>query len=369
MNTISKLASARGRPLAGLALALALVPAATWADVGNAKTIASGLDNPRGINFAPNGELYVVEAGRGGTGPCIPSPVQPVNRCYGETGALSRILPSGGFKRVLTGLPSFVLPDGTVEGGPADVAFLGATAHLVLGLGGDPALRSSVGGKAALLGTVLQVTPSGQYKVVADVAAHEAKFNPAGAAIDSNPYGIVSMPGRRIVADAGGNSIIELRANGQARTFVVPAAPGVQSVPTSVVEGPDGAIYVGQLTGFPFFAGAARVWRIASDGSSIETFAAGFTAIVDITFDAGGALYVLEIASGQSPPFPPPSPGVGNGRLLRKCPGADPEVLLTGLSFAAGVAIGPDDAAYITNFGTSVGGGEVLRLPVSPCGG
>jgi hypothetical protein len=42
-------------------------------------------------------------------------------------------------------------------------------------------------------------------------------------------------------------------------------------------------------------------------------------------------------------------------------------VLLDGLTYAAGVAIGPDGAAYVTHFGTSPTNGEVLRLPVAPC--
>jgi glucose/arabinose dehydrogenase len=30
------------------------------------QVVATGLANPRGLNFAPNGDLYVAEAGRGG---------------------------------------------------------------------------------------------------------------------------------------------------------------------------------------------------------------------------------------------------------------------------------------------------------------
>jgi hypothetical protein len=350
-------------------LGLALAPMALSADVGNATTIASGLANPRGIGFAPNGALYVAEAGRGGPGPCTPSPVFPnPPRCYGETGALTRILPEGGFEQVLTGLPSLVLANGTAEGGPVDVSFLGSAPTVVIGIGGDPtAVRAALPAKAALLGTMLHATPSGVYKVVADVAAHEVANNPGGGAVDSNPYSVLAQPGRRIVADAGGNSIIEILANGRTRTFAVPGVPGAQTVPTSVAEGPDGAIYVGQLTGFPFFQGAASVLRISSDGGNISTFASGFTAIVDITFDTGGALYVLEVARGQVAPFPPPNPGLGIGRLKRQCPGANPVVLLDALTFPGGVAIGPDGAAYVTNFGTSTSAGEVLRLPVTPC--
>jgi len=363
---------------------LALLLAASFAvdaqaDVGDAVTIASGLANPRGLGFAPNGDLYVAESGTGGQGNCTFSPPNPANqRCYGETGAISRILPEGGFVRVVTGLPSLVLPDGTSEGGPVDVSFLGTAAIVSMSWGGNPALRAALGPKGYMFGSLLQVTPGGTYKVLADVSAHEVAENPAGGNVDSNPYSVLAQPGRRIVADAGANALIEVRPNGRTRTFslipFLPAVPPIpaprEPVPTSVTEGPDGALYVGELTSFPFWPGTASVMRVASDGSAVEAYVSGLTAVVDLAFDAGGALYVLEIARGQVGPFPPPpppNPGLGIGRLLRKCPGGTPEVLLSGLTFAAGVAIGPDGAAYLTNFSTSSTAGEVLRLAVAPC--
>jgi sugar lactone lactonase YvrE len=352
---------------------LVLASGFVTAGAATPETIASGLNNPRGIGFAPNGALYVTEAGNGGqASPCLPSPPQPtINRCYGETGAVTRIKPEGGFKRILTGLPSMGLPNGTAEGGPVDLAFLGTAMYVQLGWGGDPARRTELGGKGALFGSMLHVTPAGTYKVVADVAAHESRFNPSGGAIDSNPYGAVAQPGRRIVADAGANALIEVLANGRTRTFAVlpmiPAPPFPREpVPTSVAEGPDGALYVGQLTGFPFSEGAASVLRISSDGSQVTTFASGFTTVVDVTFDTGGALYVLEVAKGQVGPLPP-NFVLGDGRLKRKCPGGATETLLANLSFPGGVAIGPDGAAYLTNKGTSATDGEVLRLPLTPC--
>jgi hypothetical protein len=350
---------------------LSLAPTALMADVGAAKTIASGLMNPRGIAFAPNGALYVAEGGKGGPGPCIQSPSQPPGtlRCYGETGALTQILPEGGFKRIVTGLPSLALGNGTAEGAAVDVSFLGTAATVTMGWAGDPKDRAGLGPKSALLGTLLHVTPSGQYKVIADVAAHEAEFNPYGGAIDTNPYNTLVQPGRRIVADAGANALIEVLANGHRRTFAVMSAVsgGRQPVPTSVTEGPDGKLYVGLLTGFPFFQGTASVLKMNSDGSNIATAVSGLTAVVDVTFDAAGAMYILEIARGQVGAPPPLNPGLGASRLLRKCPGANPAVLLSGLFFAAGVAIGPDNAAYVTNFSTSPNAGEVLRLPLTPC--
>jgi hypothetical protein len=360
--------------LAGLALA----PALAQADIGAARTIASGLANPRGLAFAPTGALYVVESGSGGTGPCTFSPPNPAaDRCYGETGAVTRILPHGGFKRVVTGLPSLALANGSAEGGPVDIAFFGLAAYVTMSWGGDPALRATLGGKSAMFGTLLRLNWWGSHTVVADISAHEAAFNPAGGNVDSNPYGLVALPGRRVIADAGANALIEVLANGSTRTLaVLPSLPPVppipaprEPVPTSVAEGPDGSLYVGQLTGFPFWAGTSSVLRVSSDGARIKSFVSGLTAIVDVAFDWGGAIYILEIASGQTAPFPPPppNPGLGVGRLLRKCPGDSPRVLLSGLTFPSGVAIGPDGAAYLTNFSTSATAGEVLRLPVKPC--
>jgi hypothetical protein len=54
----------------------------------------------------------------------------------------------------------------------------------------------------------------------------------------------------------------------------------MQAVPTSVVKGPDGAYYVGQLTGFPFPVGGANVFRVVP-GHDPEVFAGGFTYITN----------------------------------------------------------------------------------------
>jgi hypothetical protein len=36
--------------------------------------VASGLDNPRQLSFGTAGDLYVAEAGAGGSGPCMTGP-------------------------------------------------------------------------------------------------------------------------------------------------------------------------------------------------------------------------------------------------------------------------------------------------------
>ena len=53
------------------------------------KVVASGLDNPRGLDIGRFGAIYVAEAGRGGNGPCIELAEGP--QCAGATGAITRI--------------------------------------------------------------------------------------------------------------------------------------------------------------------------------------------------------------------------------------------------------------------------------------
>jgi hypothetical protein len=85
--------------------------------------VMRGLDNPRGLAFAPNGALYVAEAGRGGSGPCVTSSVGEL-RCFGPSGATTR-WSKGQQTRVVEGLDSHALPDGSSASGPNGISFLG----------------------------------------------------------------------------------------------------------------------------------------------------------------------------------------------------------------------------------------------------
>jgi sugar lactone lactonase YvrE len=355
--------------LLALGLLVALAGRAVAVEV---EVVAAGLNNPRGLGFSPSGQLYVAEVGTGGTGACRPNPDgMPNEVCYGETGALTRVDPYGiqAPKRILSGLPSMALPDGfAATSGPVDVDFFGHTPFVVMAWGGDPALRAGIGPKSRLFGTVLRVLAPGVAVPVTDIAYNEQRFNPAGGTVDSNPYGILALPGRRIIADAGANAVVESTVldwwrRGRDRTLaVLPTTSfGGQPVPTTVVQGPDGYLYVGQLTGAPFFRGSANIYRIPPHGGTPEVYLGGLTAIVDIAFAQDGTLYVVEIASGLVP-GPGADPGVGNGRLKRRLPGGPVEVLVDNLVFPAGVAVGPDGAVYVTTFGIFPGAGQVLRI-------
>ncbi len=368
--------TSRFRPLSILfALLLLVVLAFTLAPVAGAdpswEVVASGLDNPRGLAFDPRGALYVTESGRGGEGPCLVGP-EGDEVCYGATGAVTRIW-RGTQKRVVDGLPSLADHEGGFAIGPTDISFLGVgNATVIIGLGQDPAVREQEP-EFAGFGHLWYMRSSGKLKHFADVAAYEAAANPDGGEIDSNPYAVLNAPGRRIVADAGANALLEVAANGSISTLAVfpnrdvpkppflPSPPfpdpiSMQAVPNAVTMGPDGAVYIGQLTGFPFPVGGARVYRLAPGGAT-EIFADGFTNIIDLAFDAQGNLYVLEITANGL------LSGDPTGALIKVAPdGSRTTIASDGLVAPTGLAVGPDGALYVSNYGVFPDMGEVVRI-------
>ena len=328
--------------------------------------VMSGLDNPRGLAFAPNGALYVAEAGRGGNGPCVVAPNTGETRCFGTSGAITRLW-KGQQSRVARGLESHALPDGSSASGPNDISFQGTGgAYITLGLGGDRAFQESLGGKYS--GHLIHMAASGKWKAVADVLQHEVDENPAGGPVDSNPFGVLAEPGGRLVADAGANALLRVAANGSVETLAVfpPVAnptgfgpPWIESVPTAVARAPDGTLYVGELTGFPFVQGLASIYRVVP-GQPPVTHCTGFKAIMDLAFGPDGSLYVVENATG---PFPPPPPFAPNsGRLSRVNSDCSVTLVLAGLNRPTAVAVGADGAIYVTNNGVTAGAGEVLMI-------
>lgn len=362
----SRIALMMGTLLLPLTISHAAEPAWT--------VVASGLNNPRGLDFAPNGALYIAEAGLGGDGPVIVGGDGPHQ--FGHTGSITRVW-KGKQERLVQGLPSLAVADQTAAIGPSSISFNGSGhALLTIGLGANPALRNSIlGEQGRSLGTVSMLNQNGQIRTLADLAAFELVNDPDGNGPDSNPNGVLNDKGGvAYVTDAGANALLSVAANGKVSVVAVfpnrivptppilpqppfPPALSSQAVPTNVVRGPDGALYVSQLTGFPFPVGGARVFRVVP-GSAPQVYAEGFTNIIDLEFDAQGNLYVLEIdRNGLIAPEV-------TGRLARVNAGSHTvdTVASDGLVMPGGMAIGPDGAIYISNFSTSPGIGEVIRL-------
>lgn len=371
----------------GICTAIAVLAVAVpqiEARAATATVIATGLVNPRGIDESPSGALYVAEAGNGGSD-C--SSIE--GACFGLSGAVSRIDPTGvqPAARIVTGLPSIYFGSPRLASGANDVSFsrYGAPT-VIMGLGGDPGRRELLGAAGASLGKLLRILGDNRTMVVADISAFEQANNPDGTTVDSNPYGIEAQPSEWAVADAGANALVRARPNGKVSQLAVFAPVTVtnplngqtttaQAVPTSVTRGPDGYWYVGTLTGFPFASGAASVWRVPPEGGTPELCASGFTTIADVAFDPYGRLYVLEISSGlRIPPVPPPPPLRTPGKLKRvdAC-GTTPVTVYDNsdptqgvvLEYPAGVVIGLDGAAYVTNKTLDSGEGQVIRIALT----
>jgi hypothetical protein len=345
-----------------LVLVAALIPLPASAGSGpSVKVLHSGLNNPRGLDRQPGGAILVAEAGKGGSGPCQPGP-EGGDVCVGLTGSLTRLTRDG--RERLIRLPSHAAPDGSGALGPHDVAKDGGTLFATVGLGGDEALREGFGPKGRRLGTFVRVTRGGGVRVVADLLEYEATHDPAGDGVDSNPYGLLRLADSSVVTDAGGNSLLRVSDRGRVSTIAVfpnrnvPFDGGtfsMDAVPTTVVRGPDGAFYVGQLTGFPFPVHGARIFRVVP-GQRPTVWARGFTNIIDIAFDPDGNLYVLEIThNGLLSPSP-------MGALMRLNTDGSRERLLdaffpTSLELARG-----GRRVFMTVCGVCAGGGEVWRV-------
>lgn len=87
----------------------------------------------------------------------------------------------------------------------------------------------------------------------------------------SNPYALAINGNTAYIADAGANDVLSLKLDGSNLQAIplpkqtienpelppsvsgqVPEKLEVQSVPTGVTVGSDGALYVSELTGFPY---------------------------------------------------------------------------------------------------------------------
>lgn len=340
---------------------------------GGPTTIASGLDNPRQLSFTSSGELLVAEAGKGGDGPCRPSP-EGGTECFGTSGAVTKIDWRGKQSRIITGLPSFGAEGtGASAIGASDVLAVGRNISILIGLGTNPANREGLPAPGQQMGTLIQTTKDySTFRTIADFAAFEAENNPIDDP-DSDPVGMLYDNGHYFVADAGGNTVLKANKAGNIRLLakfadlLVDAPPflglppgtqiPMQAVPTSVAaKDHDGAYYISQLTGFPFPTGAAKIFKINRKGN-VTTYASGLTNVTDLAFD-GRDLYAVQISTQ----------GLLNGpvgSVVKVKPGgmapADHTTIAGDLFAPYGIAI-RKNSAYVTIGSVAPAEGQVIKI-------
>ncbi len=359
----------------------AVLCAPAVAQAAEVETIAEGLRSPRHLDFSPWGDLYVAEAGRGGDAFCFVG--GEGNACSGPSGAITRISKRGHVSRVADGLASYAnTPD--FDSGIGPHGLVADWTGVYFTSGGPTAPRDLVTDEllsrrdlaredpsAAGFGRLMWLPYFGHRpKSIADIYKFEVARNPDGGAIDTNATDVLLDKGRVAISDAGGNSVIAGDRRGLRTLAVFPnkltpnpfGAPDpfpMQAVPTALVEGPDGAYYMSQLTGFPFPVGGAKIYRINPRTGAASEFASGFTNIMDLAFDKRGTLYVLEIDSNGL--ILPPAFGAIHA-ISRK--GARSVVVPPDgtLTAPGGITVGPRGDLYVTNNARSPSEGEVLRI-------
>ena len=384
-------------------LGVTLTVASTRAQAQPQLTVlAEGLNNPRGLDFAPNGALYVAEAGLGaGDGNGGFAVGVGFNGSITEIRNVNSANPTS--RRIVTGLVSV---GDTENGFPEAIGPSGVSAHgsggilvtigdSVLGVGAaHPNLTTAAQSE---LGRLLKVNPSGQWKAVSDIgdfdylwtaANKDQPWAPKGQFPDANPYGVLATPGRQFVADAGANTVNEILADGSVRiiAFVpnprLPLPNGIlvpvsDSVPTCVAQGPDGYLYVGTLAfgaNFARFSPTAppnwstlppqsKIYRVDPKASEVflteaDLWASGFNPIVACGF-SGDALFVTEYTTQQS--------GYTTGDVVRvqvvdDAAGSREILGKDALRQPNGLTFDPDGNVYVSNHSISSGGGQVVRV-------
>jgi hypothetical protein len=346
----------------------------------NATVYASGLEDPRGLAFGPDGSLYVAEAGLGGmnstVGTCeqTPPPIGPYKG--GSTARISKIDTRGNRTTLVSGLPSAVDAQGDVQG-VADLAFLNGSLYAVLSGGGCSH------GNPSFPNSILKVdTKSGKWTSVANMSKalieFPAKYESAGDfEPDGTYYGMIASNGQLITVEPNHGQVFSVTTGGKVSQVVDVSASQGHIVPTSLVE-EQGVLYVGNLDLFPINPQWAKVMTVAKGvliSNPLPGFAgpfdsffnwnivsskAGFTTVVSLKVGRDALLYVLELSAAAG--FPAP----GEGKVVRVTRSGEIEDVVTGLSVPTGMTFGPDGALYISNLGAAPQGtpGQIWRVDV-----
>lgn len=314
---------------------------------------ATGLYNPKGMAFGPDGTLYVAESGPPGT-VTVPLPVN-----FGGSGPIgtrarvSKIPVGGGAAQpFVTGLPNIGLYGGVEMLGAGSVTMFKGQLYEV------------AAGHMTVSPMLSRVTPDGKLVGVADVGKFNNDNPPPkenGDAVPlGNPYDMVAVGDHLFISDGNYNSIIEATpATGKLRLLHY-----FRPDPTTVgmAVGPDGDIYVAQYGNAPYLPGSGRIDKITPEGKVTQGVVTGLTTPVDVAFAQDGTMYVLQYAAKFNAKKLRYVPNTGG--IFRIAKDGSKHAVVEHMMFPTALTFGKDGSLYSTNFGNEAnhGEGQVLRV-------
>lgn len=303
--------------------------------------MADGLRNPRQFAFDADGNIYVAEAGLGGT------EMTEDETPFGATSRVSMITPDGESEVVVHGLISYR------EGNPLGAAAVQVTDESIWVLLGE-----TNDFRIPFTHALVELDKeTGRVKTFIDLLTLELTEDPDGNPnMQSNPTDFaVADDGTILIANAGCNCLMSWTAEEGLAVAAVWEFEGDNPVPTTVDFGPDGDIYVGFLTGFPFEPGAARIERW-SGGELVETYG-GLTAVTDILITDEGTIYAVELGEFIQ------GEGWAPGRVVMVDEnGVTP--VMEDLVNPYGIAQSPDGGIYVSVGTMGPDNGQIIAVPM-----
>jgi hypothetical protein len=354
MRTTAKIGCV-GLGVTAASLAMAVVLSARQGPVESVTVFASALNNPRGMKFGPDGNLYVAEAGTGGETPNSVSCQGPFSYLAGNHARILRFDREGARTIVADNLPSAV-DNFSGYWGAQDVAFIGRTLYALEDAGGCER------GHPEFPTSVVRVNDDGSVTPVVDLAAYVAGHPVAQPddedfEVEGSWWNLIAEGGTLYTVNPNGGDFVKITPGGEVTRIVDMSASLGHMVPTALTY--RGNFFIGNLNTFPISPGSSHVFKVTPAGQF--TASGQFTAILGLAFDHRSRLYVLQASTTDGSFLGDP----GEGSLVRVAANGTVEPILSGLDFPSALTIGPDDALYVTVNGIAPdanGTGQILRV-------